>query len=145
MSIRSLLALVASLLAAAACRDPVAPPRDVAVSVAAATDVARWEIPVDITVTITNAGAAVRTVYVGRCQPTFELATRAGSAITPSGTSCLAAPGPRELQPGETLVVRERLTVGTHFPVAPGDYDVRARVPTPGGLLYSAPVPIRVE
>ena len=126
-------AMLAVVLAQAACRSPTEPAGlRVITEVAPATF--RQGTEVVITITVINAGVRPRVFQANLCTG-FEVMTPAGQVVGPAGTDCDGSIVAQRLLPGERMVFTTRWagegpgeTMLTTAPLPPGQYFLRTRI-----------------
>lgn len=144
--------LVLGAAALGACDSATDPDAGLNVALAITPDTVRIGRPAEVTVTVTNRGSREKTISPNPCS-SLVVTTPGGEVVGPGERICAAvALQAVKLAPGERFVfqttwmgdgIRGSAGSGVAW-LLPGEYRLRAQLPTRSGLVESAGVPVWV-
>jgi hypothetical protein len=131
--------------------NPVTTADSLVVTTSLSSTTVRSGEPVAVTIKVENRGPSVVQIAANLCPEPFQVSNAAGTKVGPGLRICSAIAVFRELAAGEQFVYSEGWAgdaiqeIGSAPRlVAPGTYQIRARVPFVGGVAESPPISLQI-
>lgn len=138
------------MLVGAACRSATSPGADLDVVTRLSRTAFKAGEPVEVSITVSNRGTAVREINSSTCPDPFVVTLGNGMIVGPADRACTLGFSTRKLNPGESFTYASiwrgdaRSVTDQPRQLTPGEYVLRAMVPVIGGPVEGGAVPIRV-